>query len=142
MITSVKKQGYDIIVVGGGIAGCCAALAAARENKSVLLVEKHINLGGLATIGLISWFEPLCDGEGRKMMAAWRKKCNVLRSVAATTTYPKSGAVQAETRNQATDIPLTFRRRFSRWRSMIYYVRTALRYCTTHLQPIRKSTIT
>ena len=68
MITSVKKQGYDIIVVGGGIAGCCAALAAARENKSVLLVEKHINLGGLATIGLISWFEPLCDGEGRKMM--------------------------------------------------------------------------
>lgn len=68
MITSVKKEGYDIIVVGGGIAGCCAALAAARENKSVLLVEKHINLGGLATIGLISWFEPLCDGEGRKMM--------------------------------------------------------------------------
>ena len=68
MITSVKKQGYDVIVVGGGIAGCCAALAAARENKSVLLVEKHINLGGLATIGLISWFEPLCDGEGRKMM--------------------------------------------------------------------------
>ena len=63
MITSVKKQGYDIIVVGGGIAGCCAALAAARENKSVLLVEKHINLGGLATIGLISWFEPLCDGD-------------------------------------------------------------------------------
>ena len=69
MITSTKKQGYDVIVVGGGIAGCCAALAAARENKTVLLVEKHINLGGLATIGLISWFEPLCDGEGRKMMS-------------------------------------------------------------------------
>lgn len=67
MVASVKKQGYDVIVVGGGIAGCCAALAAARENKSVLLVEKHVNLGGLATIGLISWFEPLCDGEGRKM---------------------------------------------------------------------------
>ena len=67
MITSIKKQGYDVIVVGGGIAGCCAALAAARENKSVLLVEKHINAGGLATLGLISWFEPLCDGEGRQM---------------------------------------------------------------------------
>lgn len=52
MITSVKKQGYDIIVVGGGIAGCCAALAAARENKSVLLVEKHINLGDLQRLGL------------------------------------------------------------------------------------------
>ena len=67
MIASVIKQGYDVIVVGGGIAGCCVALAAAREDKSVLLVEKHINLGGLATLGLISWFEPLCDGEGRKM---------------------------------------------------------------------------
>lgn len=67
MIASVKKQGYDVVVVGGGIAGCCAALAAAREDKSVLLVEKHVNLGGLATLGLISWFEPLCDGEGRKM---------------------------------------------------------------------------
>ena len=68
MITSVRKQGYDVIVVGGGIAGCCAALASARENKSVLLVEKHINLGGLATIGLISWFEPLCDGVAEEMI--------------------------------------------------------------------------
>ena len=68
MIVTTNKQGYDVIVVGGGMSGCCAALAAARENKSVLLVEKHINLGGLATLGLISWFEPLCDGEGNKML--------------------------------------------------------------------------
>ena len=33
MITSTKKQGYDVIVVGGGIAGCCAALAAATCVK-------------------------------------------------------------------------------------------------------------
>lgn len=68
MVVTTNKQGYDVVVVGGGIGGCCAALAAARENKSVLLVEKHINLGGLATLGLISWFEPLCDGEGNKIL--------------------------------------------------------------------------
>ncbi len=62
------KSNYDIIVVGGGIAGVSSALAAAREGKSVLLVEKQINLGGLATIGLISWFEPLCDGMEHQMV--------------------------------------------------------------------------
>ncbi len=67
-IKAIQKENYDIVVVGGGIAGCSAALSAAREGKSVLLIEKHINLGGLATIGLISWFEPLCDGEGRKIV--------------------------------------------------------------------------
>ena len=31
---------YDIIVVGGGPAGCMAADAAAKENVSILLLEK------------------------------------------------------------------------------------------------------
>lgn len=69
MIKTIVKESYDIIVVGGGVAGCSAALSAAREGKSVLLIEKHINLGGLATIGLISWFEPLCDGDGHKIVS-------------------------------------------------------------------------
>ena len=69
MVKTIVKESYDIIVVGGGIAGCSAALSAAREGKNVLLIEKHINLGGLATIGLISWFEPLCDGDGHKIVS-------------------------------------------------------------------------
>ncbi len=39
----------DIIVVGGGMAGYSAAMAAARENKKVILVEKTNQLGGNAT---------------------------------------------------------------------------------------------
>jgi hypothetical protein len=62
-------QGYDVVVVGGGIGGVSAAVAAAREGASVLLVEKLINLGGLATEGLISWYEPICDGDGAQMIA-------------------------------------------------------------------------
>ncbi len=68
MVESIKKGSYDVIVVGGGIAGICSAVAAARENKKVLLLERQINLGGLATIGLISWFEPLCDGAEKQMV--------------------------------------------------------------------------
>ena len=59
---------FDVIVVGGGIAGVSAAVSAARCRKSVLLIEKSVNLGGLATNGRISWFEPLCDGNGKQMV--------------------------------------------------------------------------
>ena len=55
---------YDIIVVGGGVAGVAAALEAARSNKKVLLIEKTTQLGGLATIGLINLFVPMCNGRG------------------------------------------------------------------------------
>ena len=67
-IETVTKKSHDVVVVGGGIGGVCAAVAAARQGASVLLIEKSINLGGLATRGLISWYEPLCDGEGHKMV--------------------------------------------------------------------------
>lgn len=59
---------YDVLVVGGGVGGLCAAAAAARMGASVLMIEKSVVLGGLATAGLISWYEPLCDGHGRKVM--------------------------------------------------------------------------
>lgn len=77
-----EKGYYDVIVVGGGIAGVSAAVSAARNDASVILIEKSINLGGLATGGLISWYEPLCDGKGKKMMCGMAEEliklaCNV-----------------------------------------------------------------
>jgi digeranylgeranylglycerophospholipid reductase len=39
------KDFYDIIVIGGGPAGCMAAYAAAKENVSVLLLEKDREIG-------------------------------------------------------------------------------------------------
>lgn len=62
------KEAYDVIVCGGGVAGVAASLAVARAGKHVLLLEKSVMLGGLATLGLISWYEPLCDGHGRQLM--------------------------------------------------------------------------
>lgn len=67
-IQTVTREKYDVIVVGGGIAGVAAAVSAARENQKVLLLEKQVNLGGLATSGLISWYEPLCDGRGNQVI--------------------------------------------------------------------------
>lgn len=54
---------YEIIVAGGGPAGCAASIAAAREGKKVLLVESMGNLGGLGTSGMVPAWCPFSDGE-------------------------------------------------------------------------------
>lgn len=63
----VLYDGYDIAVVGGGIAGVAAALAAGRAGKKVLLIERMFVLGGLATLGLVTIYLPLCDGAGHQV---------------------------------------------------------------------------
>ncbi len=59
---------YDVVVVGGGVAGCAAAIAAARNGARVALIEKENVLGGLATLGLVVIYLPLCDGKGRQVI--------------------------------------------------------------------------
>ena len=43
----------DVCVVGGGAAGTAAAVTAARRGSKVVLVERGISLGGLATQGCV-----------------------------------------------------------------------------------------
>ena len=60
-------RNYDVVVAGAGIAGVSASLAAARQGRSVALIEKQTLIGGLATSGLIYVYLPLCDGNGRQV---------------------------------------------------------------------------
>lgn len=62
------KGNYDIVVCGGGLAGVAAALQAARVGKKVMIIEKGQKLGGLATLGLINFFVPMCNGRGRQII--------------------------------------------------------------------------
>lgn len=59
---------YDVVVVGGGIAGVAAAVAAARNGATVCLIEKEFGLGGLATLGNVTIYLPLCDGRGNQVI--------------------------------------------------------------------------
>jgi len=36
---------YDVIIIGAGASGIMAAITAARQNKSVLLIDKENKLG-------------------------------------------------------------------------------------------------
>ena len=60
--------GYDVVVAGGGIAGVAAAVAAARNGATVCLLEKESALGGLATLGIVTVWLPLCDGCGHQVI--------------------------------------------------------------------------
>lgn len=54
---------YDIIVAGGGPAGCAAAIAAAREGARTLLLEASGCLGGGGTSALVPAWCPFSDKE-------------------------------------------------------------------------------
>ena len=64
------KQSYDtqVLVVGGGPAGVCAAIAAARHGVRTMLIEQGGALGGMATLGLVAPFMTCYDTKGEQMI--------------------------------------------------------------------------
>jgi len=56
---------HDVLVVGGGNAGCAAALAAARNGARVLLVERYGFLGGTATAAMVGPWMTFHSGDER-----------------------------------------------------------------------------
>ncbi len=51
MVDYVRYITYDVVVVGGGMAGIAAAVAAARNGAKTLLIEKNGWLGGIGITG-------------------------------------------------------------------------------------------
>jgi len=56
----------DIAVIGGGSAGICAAVAAARKGAKVILVERSDRLGGMGTLAMVHTFCGLYDPDVSK----------------------------------------------------------------------------
>jgi len=54
---------YDVVVIGGGLAGCSAAIAARRLGAKVLLVERLSFVGGAWTGGMVTHIAGLIDHE-------------------------------------------------------------------------------
>lgn len=58
-------QDFDVVVVGGGLAGLCAAVAAARHGAKTVIVQDRSMFGGNASSEIRMW---ICgaDGKNRK----------------------------------------------------------------------------
>lgn len=54
-MTSIESKSFDLIVVGGGLAGVCAAIAAARLGVNVALVQNRPVLGGNSSSEVRVW---------------------------------------------------------------------------------------
>ena len=68
--SSNVKESYeaDLLVVGGGPAGVCAAVSAARKGVKVLLIDNGNCLGGMGTKGLVGPFMTCYDAAGENMI--------------------------------------------------------------------------
>ncbi|QTH43744.1 FAD-dependent oxidoreductase [Cohnella sp. LGH] len=72
----------DVLVVGGGASGIAAAISAARNGATTLLIEQRGFLGGMGTVALVPAFCPFTDKEkpiirgiGLELMERMKRAC-------------------------------------------------------------------
>lgn len=64
-----------VLVAGGGVAGCAAAIGAARAGAPVLVLESGISLGGMATSGLLPLWMNGSDSPLRRELDRRAQNC-------------------------------------------------------------------
>ena len=84
-INSVTGKMWDLIVVGGGMTGTAAAVAARRMGLDVLIVEKAGFLGGAAATCLINPFMPCSTTVDGKKLQLSRGYFDELRDILSGT---------------------------------------------------------
>ena len=62
---------WDVIVVGGGMAGCAAACASAKNGSKTLLIERYGFLGGWATAALVNPFMSSSTSDGKPLVGGF-----------------------------------------------------------------------
>jgi hypothetical protein len=93
-----RKLETDVVVAGGGLAGVCAALAAARSGSSVVLIQNRSRLGGNSSSEI-------------RMHALGANNPNILRL------WRETGLIEEL---KLTDAATNLQRSFAMWDLMLY----------------------
>ncbi len=78
-------QQYDVVIIGGGTAGCAAAYIAGKLGLKTLLVEKNIHLGGTITSGLV--VPVMKSGDNQINTEFYETLVSELKSIEGQVTY-------------------------------------------------------
>ena len=96
---SVKEQeiAADLVIIGGGIAGTCGAIAAAREGLKVTLVQDRPVLGGNASSEVRLWILGATSSMGNNNR--WSREGGVLSEILIENMYrnPDGNAIILDT---------------------------------------------
>ncbi len=60
----MKEKDFDVIIAGGGISGCFAALGAAKAGANVSIIESGDTVGGISVGGPLEAFMTFSDENG------------------------------------------------------------------------------
>ena len=63
-----SRHCHEIVVIGGGLAGCAAAVSGARLGCRTVLIERYGFLGGWATAALVNPFMSHCTSDGKPLV--------------------------------------------------------------------------
>lgn len=72
----IIPRSFDLVVVGGGISGTCAAISAARNGSKVALVHERSTLGGNSSSEVRLFPEDTCG------FSPWIKESGILEEIA------------------------------------------------------------
>lgn len=92
-----NNKTWDVVVVGGGVSGCMAAFAAAKQGASTLLIERYGFLGGALTnagVGPMMTFHAgkrqVVTGLPQEMVDRMSEKNGCIGHIEDTTGYASS----------------------------------------------------
>ena len=71
----LDNEEYDVIVVGAGVGGICAAVSAARLGAKTLLIEKMDEIGGTGAHSPVGFICTFADATGRHINKGILQEC-------------------------------------------------------------------
>ena len=96
----ISKEKFDIIVIGGGLAGVCAAISAGRHGVKTAIIQDRPVFGGNASS------EIRVPPGGANMTSAWARETGIIEEILAVERSCNHDIIAEGTTNSIMDLTL------------------------------------